>query len=75
MATLYVRDVPPDVAQTLKERAAAEGKSLSAYVVAELGRIASRPTNAEMVQRLRDLDRGEGPTSGDIVQALGQSRR
>lgn len=75
MTTLYVRDVPPDVAQTLKERAAAEGKSLSAYVVAELGRIASRPTNAEMVQRLRDLDRGEGPTSGDIVQALGQSRR
>ena len=57
MTTLYVRDVPADVAQTLKERAAAEGKSLSAYVVAELGRIASRPTNAEMVQRLRDLDR------------------
>lgn len=75
MATLYVRDVPPDVAQTLKERAAAEGKSLSAYVVAELARIAARPTNAEMVQRLRDLDRGEGPTSGDIVQALEQSRR
>lgn len=75
MTTLYVRDVPADVAQTLKERAAAEGKSLSAYVVAELGRIASRPTNAEMVQRLRDLDRGEGPTSGDIVQVLGQSRR
>lgn len=75
MATIYVRDVPADVAQTLKERAAAEGKSLSAYVVAELGRIASRPTNAEMVQRLRDLDRGEGPTSSDIVQALGQSRR
>ena len=75
MTTLYVRDVPADVAQTLKERAAAEGKSLSAYVVAELARIAARPTNAEMVQRLRDLDRGEGPTSGDIVQALGQSRR
>ncbi|MBK7720637.1 MAG: antitoxin [Austwickia sp.] len=75
MTTLYVRDVPAEVAQRLKERAAAEGKSLSAYVVAELGRIASRPTNAEMVQRLRDLDRGEGPTSGDIVQALAQSRR
>lgn len=75
MTTLYVRDVPADVAQTLKERAAAEGKSLSAYVAAELGRIASRPTNAEMVARLRDLDRGDGPTSGDIVQALGHSRR
>lgn len=75
MTTLYVRDVPPEVAETLKERAAAEGKSLSAYVVAELARTASRPTNAEMVARLRDLDRGDGPTSADIVQALGQSRR
>lgn len=75
MTTLYVRDVPAEVAQTLKERAAAEGKSLSAYVVAELGRIASRPTNAEIVQRLRELDRSEGPSSGDIVEALGQSRR
>ena len=46
MTTLYVRDVPTDVAQTLKDRAAAEGKSLSAYVVAELSRIASRPTSA-----------------------------
>lgn len=75
MTTLHVRDVPAEVAQTLKERAAAEGTSLSAYVVAELARIASRPTNAEIVQRLRALDRGEGPTTGDIVEALGQSRR
>ncbi len=75
MTTLYVRDVPAEVAQTLKERAAAEGKSLSAYVAAELGRIASRPTNAEIVQRLRGFDRSGGPTSSDIVEALGQSRR
>ncbi len=75
MTTLYVRDVPADVAQALKERAAADGKSLSAYVVAELGRIASRRTNAEIVQRLRDLDRTGGPTNTDIVDALGQPRR
>lgn len=75
MSTLYVRDVPPEVAQALKERAAAEGKSLSAYVVAELARIASRPSNTEIVQRLRALDRSEGPTSGEIVETLGHSRR
>ncbi len=75
MTTLYVRDVPAEVAQTLKERAAAEGKSLSAYVVAELGRIASRPTNAEIVARLRQRDRTEGPNATDIVDALGESRR
>ncbi|MEI2715221.1 MAG: antitoxin [Nocardioides sp.] len=75
MTTLYVRDVPDEVAATLKARAAAEGKSVSAYVVAELGRIASRPTNAEIVERLRQLDRSLGPTSTDIVDTLAQSRR
>ena len=75
MTTLYVRDVPDEVTQTLKERAAAEGKSLSAYVAAELGRIAARPTNAEIVARLRDRDRTEGPSTTDIVEALRESRR
>lgn len=75
MTTLYVRDVPPEVAQTLKERAAAEGKSLSAYVAAELGRLAARPTNAEIVARLRDRDRSGGPSRTDILEALRESRR
>lgn len=75
MTTLYVRDVPAEVAQTLKERAAAEGKSLSAYVVAELERIAARPTNAEIVARLRQRERTEGPSATDIVDALRESRR
>jgi hypothetical protein len=75
MTTLYVRDVPTEVTETLKRRAAAEGKSLSAYVAGELSRIASRPTNAEIVERLRRLDRSQGPSTPDIVEALGQSRR
>lgn len=75
MTTLYVRDVPDEVTQTLKERAAAEGKSLSAYVAAELARIAARPTNAEIVARLRDRDRADGPNVTDIVEALHESRR
>lgn len=75
MTTLYVRDVPAEVAQTLRERAAAEGKSLSAYVAAELSRVASRPTNAEIVARLRQRDRTEGPGANDIIEALQGSRR
>ncbi|KAB7740323.1 antitoxin [Nostocoides sp. F2B08] len=75
MTTLYVRDVPDEVTQTLKDRAAAEGKSLSAYVAAELARIASRPTNAEIVARLRDRDRTDGPNATDIVEALRESQR
>lgn len=75
MSTLYVRDVPPEVTEVLKKRAAAEGKSLSAYVIAELSRIASRPTNAEIVARLRERARSDGPGSADILDAVRDSRR
>jgi plasmid stability protein len=75
MSTLYVRDVPPAVVETLKERAAAEGKSLSAHIAAELTRIASRPTNAEVASRLSDRDRTSGPATSDILTALEDGRR
>lgn len=75
MTTMYIRDVPDEVAATLKERAAAEGKSLSAYVAAELARIAARPTNAQIVDQLRARDRSTGPSSADIVAAVQAGRR
>jgi len=75
MATLYIRDVPEEVATTLKERAAAESKSLSAYVAAELTRIAARPTNAQIAATLRGRDRSAGPTSDQIVEAVQASSR
>lgn len=75
MATLYIRDVPDDVATTLKERAAAAGTSLSAYVSGELASIASRPTNAQIVARLRSRERSDGPTTEDIVSAVETGRR
>ena len=75
MTTLYIRDVSEDVAETLKERAAAEGMSLSAYVAGELTKIASRPTNAEIVRRLKARNRSAGPSTADIVDAVRASRR
>jgi len=75
MATLYIREVPESVAETLKERAAAQGKSLSAYVGAELTRIAERPTNEEIAARLRARDRSTGPTTEEIVAAVEAGRR
>ena len=75
MTTLYIRDVSDDVAATLKERAAAEGMSLSAYVAAELAKIATRPTNEQIVARPRARDRSSGPSSDDIVAAVQAGRR
>ncbi len=75
MTTLYIRDVSDDVAETLKERAAAEGKSLSAYVGAELTKMAVRPTNAQVVARLRERDRSAGPTPDEILEAVRAGRQ
>jgi plasmid stability protein len=75
MTTLYIREVSEEVAETLKQRAAAQGKSLSAYVGAELAKIAARPTNEEIVERLRARDRSNGPTTDEIVAAVQADRR
>ena len=75
MTTLYIRDVPDDVAETLKQRAAAQGQSLSAYVAAELKQIASRPTNAEIIDRLRIMDRTSGPGREEILAEIAANRR
>lgn len=75
MATLYVRDVPDEVAETLKRRAAAQGTSLSAYVATELVKLGARPSNDEVVARLRRLDRSAAPSSFEIVSAIQAERR
>lgn len=75
MTTLYIRDVDDAVAETLKQRAAAAGMSLSAYVARELANIAVRPTNVEIVERLKAKDRSAGPSTGEIVEAVRGSRR
>ena len=75
MSTLYIRDVPDEVADALKERAAEAGQSLSAYVNAQLAVWAARPTNAQVVARLRELDRSQGPSTGEILAARDAGRR
>jgi plasmid stability protein len=54
MATIQIRNIPDDVHQRFRERAAAAGMSLQEYLLAELCQIARRRTPAELV---RDLER------------------
>lgn len=75
MTTLYIREVPETVAETLKARAAAQGQSLSAYVNAQLAIIAARPSNAEIVARLRSRDRSEGVSTQRILDEVDAARR
>ena len=49
---IQLRNVPDALHRKLKSRAALEGMSLSDYLLAELRRVAERPTLAELRERL-----------------------
>ena len=56
MKTIQIRHVPDEVHRALKVRAAAEGRSLSEFALAELTRSLQRPTRREMLERLQDRE-------------------
>ena len=70
---IQLRHVPDPLHRTLKARAALEGMSLSDYLIAEIRRIAERPTPAEMRQRLRQREPVELSVSS--VDAVREERR
>ena len=53
MGLIQIRNVPEDVHRTLKARAAAQGTSLSDYVLNEVTRAARTPTPDELDDRIR----------------------
>lgn len=74
MGLIQIRDVPDDVHRTLKTRAAAEGTSLSEYLLREVTRAARTPTPEELDERIRARGR-RGLTSQDILAARDSGRR
>ena len=50
---IQVRNVPEGLHRTLKARAAMAGMSLSDFLLAEMRRLAERPTITELRERLR----------------------
>lgn len=51
---IQLRNVPDDLHRNLKVRAAQEGMSLSDYLVAEIQKVAERPTLSELRKRLHE---------------------
>ena len=49
---VQIRNVPDALHRTLKGRAADSGQTLSGYLMAELERLAARPTRKEMLARI-----------------------
>ncbi len=63
MTMLQIRHVPDEVHRTLKARAALAGVSLSDYVLAELTRLAQRPSRDELIDALAAAPRRRLATS------------
>ena len=69
---IQIRNVPDDLHRKLKARAALAGMSLSDYLMAEVRRLAERPTLDEMLRRLRE--REPVKTSISAAQAVREER-
>jgi antitoxin FitA len=65
--TLQIRDLDEPTIDVLKARAARARMSLSAYVAQQLAEIAAAPTNAEIVERARDLARSGGGSDDEAI--------
>ncbi len=76
MPDLYVRNVPAQLYEDLKRRAAAEGRSLSAEVIALLDAAINRRTtiDPEALERLREMrerllrPHGTFPSNVDLIR-------
>jgi antitoxin FitA len=64
---VQIRNVPEALHRKLKSRAANSGQTLSDFLLAELARLAARPTRDEMVARLHSRKRVTLKTPAAVV--------
>ncbi|MBA2514829.1 MAG: hypothetical protein H0V26_10960 [Solirubrobacterales bacterium] len=67
MKMLQIRNVPDELHRALKERAAREGTTMSELVLRELPRLAHKPSPEQVMSRIRDRSRVEGPPAADLI--------
>ena len=72
---IQIRNVPEALHRLLKSRAALEGMSLSDYLLAELRRVAERPSLAELRERLEKRTATDPhPSPEEAIRAERDSR-
>ena len=69
MKMIQVRNVPEDLHRALKVRAAQEGRTLSDYILAELPRLAEKPTADQVLARIRSRAPVEGPPAAELIRS------
>ncbi|MGY1722707.1 MULTISPECIES: FitA-like ribbon-helix-helix domain-containing protein [unclassified Blastococcus] len=70
MRTLYLRNVPDDVAEALERLAAREGMSVSAVALRELTEVSRRADNPRLLASLPDL----GVPTADLLADIDDDR-
>jgi hypothetical protein len=76
MPSITIRDVPKPVRDSLAAKAAARGQSMQQYLLAELARLAGRPTNREILERAQERAKrlGISVTTEQILSAIREGR-
>jgi antitoxin FitA len=77
MATIQIRDVPDDVAEVLRHRAEAAGRSLQSYMRDQVIAMARRRDKAEIMAAMEQVllaDPGPGVSGDTITSALDELR-
>lgn len=74
MVDLQVHDVPEDVMARLRDRAEKTHRSVEGYVKYLLERDSQRLTTDELIERSRQISKGSGVTTDDILAALEEDR-
>lgn len=77
MATIQIRDLPEDVAEVLRHRAEAAGRSLQSYMRDQLIAMARRRDKAEIMAAMEQTlaaDPGPGVSADTITSALDELR-
>lgn len=77
MSTIQVKDVPDDVAELLRRRAADAGQSLQAYMRQQLIELARRRTKSEYLKLIEEqlaTSSSPGATAESIDETLREAR-
>lgn len=75
MANVHVRDIPEDVHEALKIRAAAEGRSVNEVIVRALRGEANRPTPEQFAERMRQQRSAAAPPMTEVVAVVHEGRQ
>jgi hypothetical protein len=69
MKMIQIRNVPDELHRSLKERAAREGTTMSELILAELPRLARKPSPEQLLDRVRRRTPVGGAPAAELIAA------